>query len=372
MSRTVRTALLVLLALVVVGALLYRMRDSMGLEGFSWSRLSETLRQIRLGPLLAGIAGIYVTYGVRAQRWTRFCRYLGPAPFLPVYSATLAGFTALFLLGRAGEPVRPILIARKLRQPVSSMFGIYVLERVFDVASTAVLAGLALLFFPRLLLPGQEGGAFLAAARSAGGILLAGLAGMIVFLVYFRLHGAEWAGRRLARWRQRGGWRARAAGLFAGFSEGLQAIRTPGDLAAAVLYSALHWFFIVVIYDLVAGSFGGRLEQLGLAAAVVVLAFSMVGSTVQLPGVGGGAQLATFVAFTVVFGVEKEPAAAAAILIWLVTFAACTLAGVPLLVREGWSVAELRRLARAEAKAEAADGQAVVSGTGAPTGEADR
>ncbi len=372
MSRTVRTTLLVVLAIVILGALLYRLRDTIGLEGFSWDRLGESLRHLRLGSLLLGIATIYVTYAVRALRWVRFCRYLGDAQFLPVYKATLAGFTGLFVLGRAGEPVRPILIARKLRQSVSSMFGIYVLERVFDVASTVVLAGLALLFFPRLMLPGQQGGAFLAAARSTGGVLLVGLAAMVVFLVYFRFHGAQWADRRLAGWRERGGWRGRAAGLFAGFSQGLQAIRTPGDLAAAVGYSALHWFFVVLIYDWVAGSFGGRLEELGLAAAVVVLAFSMVGSAVQLPGVGGGAQLAAFVAFTVVFGVEKEPAAAAAIVIWLVTFAACSLAGIPLLIHEGWSVAELRRLARAEAKAEASGGHIVAPGTGTQTGEADR
>ncbi len=352
MSRAVRTTLLVSLAIVVVAALLYRMQDSMGLEGFSWHGLSSALGQVRLWPVLAGILGIYLTYAVRALRWARFCHHLGPAPLRPVYSATLAGFTALFVLGRAGEPVRPILIARKLRQPFASMFGIYVLERVFDMASTVVLLGLALLLFPRFLLPDEPGSALLAATRSAGGLLLVALLGLIAFLAYFHLHGAQWTGRRLAGWQQAGGGRARLAALLTGFGEGLQAIRSARDLLAAVGYSALHWFLIVVIYDLLASSFGGRLAELGLPAAVLVLVFSMVGSMVQLPGIGGGAQVATFVAYTVVFGVEKGPAAAAAILIWLVTFAACTLAGIPLLVREGLSVAELRRLARTEAAEE--------------------
>jgi hypothetical protein len=69
---------------------------------------------------------------------------------------------------------------------------------------------------------------------------------------------------------------------------------------------------------------------------------------VQLPGVGGGSQLACFLAYTTIFGVEKEPAAAAAILIWLITFAGCSLAGVPLLIHEGMSLGELRRLAEQE------------------------
>ena len=39
-------------------------------------------------------------------------------------------------------------------------------------------------------------------------------------------------------------------------------------------------------------------------------------------------------------------------MLWVITFAAVSIVGVPLLIREGWSMAELRRLARAEAAAE--------------------
>jgi hypothetical protein len=39
-------------------------------------------------------------------------------------------------------------------------------------------------------------------------------------------------------------------------------------------------------------------------------------------------------------------------ILWLVTFAASSLVGVPLLIHEGLSMGELRQLARAEAEAE--------------------
>jgi hypothetical protein len=58
--------------------------------------------------------------------------------------------------------------------------------------------------------------------------------------------------------------------------------------------------------------------------------------------------VATFLAYTAVLGVEKEPAAAAAIVLWLISFAACSLAGVPLLLREGFSPGKLREIARQE------------------------
>ena len=47
-----------------------------------------------------------------------------------------------------------------------------------------------------------------------------------------------------------------------------------------------------------------------------------------------------------------EPAVAAAIVMWLISFAVCALAGIPLLIREGWSLGELRQMAKNEEAAE--------------------
>jgi uncharacterized protein (TIRG00374 family) len=352
-----RKFLIILLAVVVLGILLYRSRDAIRLEDFDWSQLKDSILHVNGWLILLSVFGIYGAYAIRAQRWARFSQHLGPQSFRRVFRATLIGFSALFLLGRAGEPIRPLLIARKERQPVSSAFGIYVLERIFDVASTVAILGVSLLTFPNLIAEGNtRGGALLVAMRATGIGMLVGLPVMIGFLVYFRLHGAGKVKAFADKWRREGrlsGWRARAAGLLLGFGEGLQAIRSLHDLAVALGYSAAHWVLIVVIYWVVCMSFGGRLAAIGLSGATLTLAFSMVGSTLQLPGVGGGSQAACFIALNAVLGVEKEPAAAAAILIWLVTFAACTAAGVPLLIHEGWSVGELRRMAKAEKEAEA-------------------
>ena len=45
----------------------------------------------------------------------------------------------------------------------------------------------------------------------------------------------------------------------------------------------------------------------------------------------------------------------ASIVIWLVTFASCSLVGLPLLFREGWSMGELRRMARARREGRASE-----------------
>jgi hypothetical protein len=114
----------------------------------------------------------------------------------------------------------------------------------------------------------------------------------------------------------------------------------------------IHWGLIVLIYVLVIRSFGGALEQFTFSGGMLVLAFTMLGSLVQLPGVGGGAQLASFIALTQIFHIDQEPAAAAAVVTWLITFAGACLVGLPLLIHEGLTVGELRRLASAEVEAE--------------------
>ena len=78
---------------------------------------------------------------------------------------------------------------------------------------------------------------------------------------------------------------------------------------------------------------------------MLLLAFTLVGSAVQLPAVGGGSQALAIFAYTKVFGVESEAAVAAAIVLWLVTFAGCGIAGVPLLIREGVSLGQLKQIA---------------------------
>ncbi|HJY88549.1 MAG TPA: lysylphosphatidylglycerol synthase transmembrane domain-containing protein [Candidatus Acidoferrales bacterium] len=358
-SAWLRKLLVALLVLVVLGALVYRSRGAITLVDFSWERLGQALREARISLLLLSMFTIYACYAIRALRWVRFSQYLGRPTFVNVFTSTLVGFSTLFLLGRAGEPIRPLLIARKDRLPVSGTFGIYVLERVFDVGSTVLIVLVSVLAFPATLATGSVSAAWLARVRSTGLALLVGLLAALLFLVYFRLHGAEALERRLAGWHTRKGWRLRLAGLTRGFSEGLHAIRTASDLFAAVAYSLVHWALVAMVYLWVAHSFGGRLAEIDFPRAMLVLTFSMVGSALQLPAIGGGSQAATFLAFTVIFGVEKESAAVAAIALWLVTFAAVILVGAPLLIREGWSVGELRRLARAEAEAEAAGTHAV-------------
>ena len=355
MRATLRRLIVAILVLAVLAAIAYQSRHKVHLADFTWRKFIHSVGQANVWLLLLSIVAIYGCYALRALRWQRFCRYLGPTSFVNTFTGTVMGFAAIFVLGRAGEPVRPLLLARKDHLPVASMFGIFFLERFFDFAAAAALACLSLLVFSnRLSDAGADMNWVNGAPRHGAWLLLAAVSCLIALLVYYRLHGAGAVDRGLERWRTAGGIRSRVASVITGISEGLQAIRTLSDLWAALIYTALHWTLAVLIYLWIAKAFGDAFlhTDMNFSGAMLILAVTLVGSALQLPGVGGGAQIASFIGMTKIFGVEQEPAAAIAVVLWIITFASCTLVGIPLLIHEGMSVGELRKLARAEAEAE--------------------
>ncbi len=356
MRGFLRKLLLAALALGALAALAYLSRRKIHLGDFTWSRFIHAVGQANVWLLLLSVLAIYGAYALRSLRWQQLSRYLGPSGFVDVYSATVMGFASIFILGRAGEPVRPLLLARKSRLPVVSMFGVWVLERITDFAGGVALAALSLLVFAGKLADAGLNTDWVENARAGGWLLLAILAAIVIVMFYFRLHGAGALERRLDYWHRAGGLKGWLAGIIAGFSEGLQAIRTASDLLIAVAYTAAHWGLVTLAYLWIARAFASAFVQsdVNFPGAMLLLAVTLVGSLLQLPGVGGGAQVASFIALTTIFGVEQEPAAAIAIVLWLITFAASTLVGVPLLIHEGLSMGELRNLARDEAAAERA------------------
>jgi uncharacterized protein (TIRG00374 family) len=351
MQSSSRKLLVVLIGLLVLGFVLYRSTGMFHHSDFSGTEMLHAVRSANPYYLILSLVAIYACYALRALRWKVFQQNLGTSSFWNIYKMTLAGFSALQLLGRPGEPVRPFLLARKEKLPVSGMFGVYLLERIFDFASMAVIATVALLRFRADAQSSETARALEKTAKPAAALLVLAILAATVLLVYLRTHGTAMLGRQLQGWLQAHGWRAKTAGIVLEFARGVQTIRSWRDLALAVLYSAVHWFLVLVIYFWVAKSFGGTLGTLSLSDAMLVLAVSLVGSLLQLPGVGGGSQAVSTIAYTKIFLVKPEAALAASIVLWLITFAACSLAGVPLLIHEGFSLGKLREMAVREKEA---------------------
>jgi uncharacterized protein (TIRG00374 family) len=349
-----RKTILVVLGLLALAIIAYQASTFLHLASFSGSKLLYAVRDADPYYITLALVAIYSCYGIRSLRWQVFQRNIGDTNFWQIYKLTLAGFAAVFLLGRAGEPVRPLLLAKKQNLPIADTFGIYVLERIFDMASVAVISALGLVLFGMHPHAGDMAAQLETAAQTTGAILFAGVLASTIALVYLHVHGTALLERRLQATIHAGGWRSSFARIVLGFVRGVQTIRTWKDLILATVYSALHWLVVSLVYYWVSHSFTGTLHSLGLADSLIVLAFTLVGSTIQLPGIGGGSQAGAIIAYTTIFGVEREPAVAAAMVLWAITFAGCSILGVPMLIHEGWSLRDLRRMAAEEKKEVAA------------------
>jgi uncharacterized protein (TIRG00374 family) len=349
-----KKTILVVLGLLALGIVAYQASSLLHLASFSGSKLLYAVRNANPYYITLALVAIYSCYGIRSLRWQVFQRNIGNSNLWRIYKLTLAGFAAIFLLGRAGEPIRPLLLAKKQDLPIADTFGIYVLERIFDMASVAVIAAVGLVLFGMRPHAGDIAAQLETAAKTTGTILFAGVLGATLALIYLRVHGTALLERRLHAAIQAGGWRGSFARIVLGFVRGVQTVRTWKDLILATVYSALHWSVVALVYYWVSHSFTGTLHTLGLADSLLVLAFTLVGSTIQLPGIGGGSQAGAIIAYTAIFGVEREPAVAAAMVLWAITFAGCGILGIPMLIHEGWGLRELKRMAAEEKKEVAA------------------
>src|SRR5260370_23371424 len=147
MQKTSRNLLVALIGLLLLGFVIYLSGGFLRHENFSWGKLLHTIRGANPLLLFLSLIAIYCCYALRALRWQVFQANLGPSHFWEIYKITLAGFSAMFLLGRLGELARPVLLSRKEKLPLADMFGIYALERIFDIANMAVVAATAMLLF---------------------------------------------------------------------------------------------------------------------------------------------------------------------------------------------------------------------------------
>ncbi|HZP16563.1 MAG TPA: lysylphosphatidylglycerol synthase transmembrane domain-containing protein [Terriglobales bacterium] len=87
-----------------------------------------------------------------------------------------------------------------------------------------------------------------------------------------------------------------------------------------------------------------HLADMDVPHVLLLMGFSMVGSIVQLPAVGGGSQLAVIGALQVIYGIPPELALSCGILLWLVSFMSCVPVGLLLAHRGHLS---LRKLSKA-------------------------
>lgn len=346
-----RRAKLPLILLLLIGAAwaVYHTAQTSEWSSFRSERFWKSLTGLHISQVAWAVLFIYVSYFFRSVRWREFLAGPKVAGLAGIFTATLIGFSAVALLGRPGEVVRPFLISRQQPGSLSSQFGAWTLERIFDGLTLGMLIGIVLVVSPPLTQSSVFGASVVSHLQVAGTVLCAG--GILAGIALARLRNFVALMPRLVQSVSRllppGSREKFQRGVgeaLANFTGGLTAAGDLRQFAVCVGLSILVWIPVILAYRAVMQAFGSPLATLNWGAIVVLMAVTVVGSLAQLPAVGGGPQVASILVLKELFGIPLEIASTAAILLWSVSFLSVLLGGLPLAAREGLSWQRLRSI----------------------------
>jgi len=327
-----------------VGALaLWGIQDRWEHGRFQWTVFARSFAELRWEWVAFSFAAALATYYGRALRWAVMLEPLRPhASVWNLFKATAIGFTAMVLLGRPGEFVRPYLISLRERVPLSSQFAAWFLERICDLLAMLLLFGFALsrIRTSRASLGPDfrwvlETGGYVVAILVLVCLVILVMLGRYPVIMRKRLVGAlailpERHHQRIDR-------------VIGAFMDGTAAMTTQSSALRLSLYTVVEWALITLCIVCFFKAHPATSPFL-LQDALIFMGFVAFGSVLQIPGVGGGFQIVSVVVLTQLYRLPVEIATGLAIMLWAITFVGIVPIGILLAFHEGINWRKLRDL----------------------------
>jgi uncharacterized protein (TIRG00374 family) len=333
MRSSIRTAIVLAVAAALVAVFL---------RNVDLRHVVGEIMRARVRWLAVSFVTAILSLVIRALRWQYLLEPLGRASFANAFRATAVGFAASSILpARAGEVIRPYFLARHENMTATGAFATIILERVLDVLTVLVLLASFVFVFDSGV--GAANPTAFAALKWAGATALAG--SIVALAVMFFLAGDP---GRVARWMTR--LEASVPSTLAGligrvaekFSRGLGAVRRPGRLGVALLWSFPLWLAIAAGQWAVAVAFHIDVPFTG---SFLLVALLVIGVAVPTPGAIGGFHEAFRVGATMFFGAPDSAAVGAAIIAHLFSVGPSLLLGLFFAAQVGLNLSGMRRIA---------------------------
>lgn len=313
--------ILAFIVLVAIAALLIWGRDRMH---FDFAVFRAQLSGADWTKIAIGLGCIYLGYVFRAVRWALLLRHNKKVGLFSLLGTQVIGFTAIALIGRVADPVRPYLVSKKTGLTLSTQIAVYIVERLFDAGSMALIFSSVILYTVWFGQPGDL--PHIEIVKKAGYSGMAITVAGAIFLIAVRMAGNMVAGffesalglasKRLGH---------AVAEKVRSFHAGLDIMRSFSDFAVTAGISLAMWLFITLAYlETMQGFTGSKeLAAMTLPKSMLMLAFSGVASTLQLPIIGWFTQIGLVAAAMAQFyGVGSEAATACAAMLLIVSFLA--------------------------------------------------
>ncbi|HEY3705145.1 MAG TPA: lysylphosphatidylglycerol synthase transmembrane domain-containing protein, partial [Terracidiphilus sp.] len=301
---------------------------------FNFSEFRSQLAMADWTRILLGLACIYSGYVIRSARWALLLRHNKRVPPFSLVGTQVMGFTAVALIGRVADLVRPYLVAKKTNLELSSQIAVYIVERLSDMGAIAILFSLAVLQLPQdaVVKAINHSGRLASVSHNApwvaaflfryGGLVLTVFGAL--FLISIRFGGEVLA----AAMERTFGLISKNVGHAVGqkvrtFRTGLDTIRSVGDFAGLAGLSLGMWVLIAGGYVEVMHAFVASpvLSTISVSKCVLLMVVSGGASIIQLPVLGWFSQIGLVAAaITGFFAAGPEASTACAAMLLVVTF----------------------------------------------------
>jgi glycosyltransferase 2 family protein len=311
-------------------------------RSLDWAEVGKSLSKANIALLALATFIICFGYLLRAFRWRTLLAPITESDWRELFATTTIGFAAVFLFGRAGEVVRPLwLPMRDPRvRPGAALVTIGV-ERMCDLAAIILLFALNLLWFRA---PGGRDAEFAFVNRIGILLLVCTIIGFIALAAFQRfsapisiwietsLLSRKFVPVRLAQL---------AKNLLNNFVTALQILSKPREFLLVAFWTALLWLSIAIPTWLIILAFD---VPFSFSDALFVMGWAVVGSLVPTPGGAAGAFHTATAGALIFMQIDRETAAAVAIIMHLIYFAPALFFGIYYVLRGDVSWARIRSL----------------------------
>ena len=326
-------------------------------RNLNWSEVTASLRKADPYYLTAAVLIICVGYLLRAIRWKVLLAPITRSSLKELFATTTVGFAAIFLIGRAGEIVRPMwLPMRDRRVRPSAALVTLGLERIFDLAALVCFFAFNLLWFTSPA--GRE--AEFQFVEIIGWTMLVGVAvGFGVLIAYQRHSGAVivWFTGFIDRRFIPARIQKLMLSVLKQLSAALAILHSWRDTAHVVFWTFLLWLAIAFPTWLILLAFD---MPVSFSDSLFIMGFATVSSVVPTPGGAAGA-FHTATAASLLFlrpDIKYEDAAAVTIAMHLIYFAPALVFGLYYFAHGDISIERFRGLLSSENAVEEIESEA--------------
>ena len=302
------------LSLLISGVFIY-----LAFRGINYRLMWESLQRANYWLLLPGVAFMFISLWLRAERWRDFMEPIKRIETPKLFSALMIGYYANNVFPfRLGEFLRAYAIGRSAEVSRMSSFATIFVERLIDIFSLLLLLAVSVLFHDY---PGWiERGALMIFAITAVSTLF------ILFLMERTHQTLRFTSRIMRPFPRRA--KALVRKLLASFLEGFTIFKRSEHFWTITWQSVALWLCYGVIIYLGLEAFDlNRAYHLPLGASLVVLVMTSIGIMVPAaPGYVGSFHWICQQAL-IIFGVSESESLGYAVVMHIVNFVPITLVG---------------------------------------------